>query len=109
MMDLFITGIVVTGTQVDAYIQTRQIVRVNYVQFLAYLLYTSKRLEEWKAASLQKSLPPCNRVSPTSRAHIAEMGRENNMFSFSLNRVNASETEWLKVARWLVTAQSAKK
>ena len=46
MMDLFITGIVVTGTQVDAYIQTQQIVRVNYVQFLAYLLYTSKRLEE---------------------------------------------------------------
>lgn len=46
MMDLFITGIVVMGTQMDAYIQTQQTVHVNYVQFLAYLLYTSQRLEE---------------------------------------------------------------
>ena len=39
-------GTVVMGTQVDAYIQTQQIVHMNYVQFLAYLLQTSKRLEE---------------------------------------------------------------
>lgn len=46
MMGLFITGTVVMGTQVDAYNQTQQIVHMNYVQFLAYLLQTSKRLEE---------------------------------------------------------------
>ena len=41
-MDIFITLIMVMVTQVYTYVQTHQIVFINYVQFFVYQLYLNK-------------------------------------------------------------------
>lgn len=43
-MDMLIIWIVVMVTQVYRYVQTHQIVYINYMQFFAYQLYLSIKL-----------------------------------------------------------------
>ena len=51
-MDIFITSTVVMVSQVDAYVQTQQIVCIKYVQFFMYQLYLSKAV--FKKGNLRK-------------------------------------------------------